>query len=400
MIAQDPASAKMTQASVRAANLALVLSRIPMSGSISRADIAAELGMTRSTVSRLIDDLIVGRLVQEGETSAGGRGRPAVPLSLQSGSVVSLGLEVNVERLVATLVDLTGELIEVRQRDLDVGALDPAETMGHLVELAEETLSGRPDGARLARATLALPGLLDRTGTTILRAPNLRGWEGVEPGQFWTLEDDGEPVPLRCANDIDCSALTVVRDDPQSSFVYVTGEVGVGSAVAINGVILAGRSGWAAELGHVCVDPNGALCGCGSNGCLETVLGARTLLQASGQRDFAALIAAAEARDPQVLAAMERAADALGIALSGALNLLDIESIRLGGHIGELEPYLRDRLASELRRRVLWSPHSGIETLVVSRAPLRAAMGAGLAGLSRVIADPAAWIDAHPPAED
>ncbi|NHB85022.1 MarR family transcriptional regulator [Tessaracoccus sp. HDW20] len=80
----EPGSGRMTQSSVRAANLALVLSRIPGgTGTISRADIAAEVGMTRSTVSRLVDDLITGRLVHEGETTPGARGRPAVPLSLQ-----------------------------------------------------------------------------------------------------------------------------------------------------------------------------------------------------------------------------------------------------------------------------------------------------------------------------
>ena len=74
----------LTQASVRSTNLQLVLGAIQRgAGAVSRADIAAQLGMTRSTVSRLIDDLIVGRLVREGETSAGGRGRPAVPLNLQ-----------------------------------------------------------------------------------------------------------------------------------------------------------------------------------------------------------------------------------------------------------------------------------------------------------------------------
>lgn len=393
MTPQDPSAGKMTQSSVRAANLALVLSRIPgEEGSVSRADIAAQLGMTRSTVSRLIDDLIVGRLVREGETSAGGRGRPAVPLNLQRRTVVSLGLEVNVERLVATLVDLTGEVLVVRQRDLDVVALDPADAMAQLAELAEEAIASRPDRSRLAGATLALPGLLDRSGTRVLRAPNL-GWEGVEPSALWRLSVDGEPVALRSANDIDCSALTVLRDDPQASFIYVTGEVGIGSAVAINGEILAGRSGWAAELGHVCVDPHGHRCGCGSIGCLESVAGARGLLRDSGQPDVASLIAAAEAGEGLALATIEGAADALGIALSAALNLLDVENIRLGGHLGQLEPFMRERLSAVLNQRVLWARHSGIEVEVVERAPLRAAMGAGLAGLSQVIADPSTWID-------
>lgn len=389
----DPAAMRMTQSSVRAANLALVLSRIPgQQGTISRADIAAQVGMTRSTVSRLVDDLIMGGLVREGGTTAGARGRPAVPLSLQKGTVVSLGLEINIERIVATVVDLAGEMIDVQQRDLDVLGLSPADAVALLMELATTALESRPHGARLTGAVLALPGLLDRTGTRVLRAPNL-GWEGVSPSDFWDLTVDGDPVPLRCANDVDCSALTVLRDDPQASFIYVTGEVGIGSAIAIDGALLTGRSGWAAELGHVCVDPDGELCGCGSVGCLETVVGARALLDRHGYPDLDSLIADAESGQDAAVTVITEVAVALGIALGAALNLLDVENIRLGGHLGRLEPLLRDRLAAELDRRVLWAQHSGIETQVVEDAPLRAAMGAGLSGLGRVLTDPASWID-------
>ncbi|NHB85021.1 ROK family protein [Tessaracoccus sp. HDW20] len=238
---------------------------------------------------------------------------------------------------------------------------------------------------------LALPGLLDRTGTLVLRAPNL-GWEGVAPADFWHLDVDGVSIPLRSANDIDCAALTVLREDPTASFIYVTGEVGVGAAIAFNGELLTGRSGWAAELGHVCVAPDGDLCGCGARGCLETVAGTRALLRRSGYADLAALVAGAEAGEAAAVGTIDDAATALGIALSAALNLLDVENIRLGGHLGPLEPFLRDRLADELDVRVMWSHQTKIVTEVVERSPLRASMGAGLAALRHVLADPASWI--------
>ncbi len=384
---------RMTQSSVRAANLALVLNHIPGGDdSISRAEIAVRVGMTRSTVSRLVDDLIVGGLVHEGETTAGARGRPAVPLTLQGGTVISLGLEVNIERLVATVIDLTGEVLTTVQREVDTLTLPPGEVMAQLAELAGDALRQSPPAARLTGAVLALPGLVDRTGTRVLRAPNL-GWEGVAPAEHWTLTHGGARVRLRCANDIDCSALTVLREEPKSSFIYVTGEVGIGAAIAIDGTLLTGRSGWAAELGHVCVDPQGETCGCGSVGCLETVVGARALLARNGYPDLDALVRDAEGGQEAALAVLDRVAVALGIALSAALNLLDVENIRLGGHLGRLEPLLRERLTAELNRRVLWAHHSGIEIEVIGHTPLRAAMGAGLSGLSRVFSDPAAWVD-------
>lgn len=384
--------AGMTQSSVRSANLALVLGRVVTnSGSISRADIAAQLGMTRSTVSRLVDDLVIGELVEEGATVAGARGRPAVPLSVRGNTVISLGLEVNVERLIATVVDLRGELLAVARRDVDVVAMSPAEAMSALAELATEALKDQPGNARLAGAVLALPGLLDREGHTVLRAPNL-GWEGASPAALWEFEYSGVPVPLRAANDIDCSALTVIRDDPGGSFLYLSGEVGIGSAIALDGRLLTGRHGWAAELGHVCVDPDGALCGCGATGCLETVVGARFLLAAAGQPSVDDLVAAVAADEPRAVDAVEGAARALGIALGAALNLLDVSTVRLGGHLGQLEPWLRDPLQEALATRVLWAGYSGIDIETVSEAPLRSAKGAALAAQARVLADPAEWI--------
>ena len=114
------ATSGLTQSSVRSSNLALVLGQVlHQSAPPSRADIAAQLGMTRSTVSRLIDDLIAGDVVEEGAAVGSGRGRPAVPLTVRRGAVHALGLEVNVERLVATVVDLSGELLSVARREVD-----------------------------------------------------------------------------------------------------------------------------------------------------------------------------------------------------------------------------------------------------------------------------------------
>lgn len=385
----------MTQASVRARNLALVLGEVmDNGGNVSRADIAGRLGMTRSTVSRLVDDLILGELVDEGEAVGGARGRPAVPLRIRSGTVFALGLEVNVERMVSTLVDLTGETVAREAIELNTTELTVEEAMGHLSELALKTLEAMPDGARVAGAILAVPGLVDRDGHRIVRAPNL-GWEGFEPPSFWDVSFRGEEIPLFVRNDIDCSALTVLREAPGSSFLYVTGEVGIGAAVSMDGSLLSGRHGWASELGHICVDPGGTVCGCGAAGCLETVAGLHALLDAAGQDDVESLVQALEDGDAKAHAAVQRIAEALGIAIGAALNLLDVSTVRLGGHLGRLGEWLREPLEKELVTRVLWAPHSGIKLEFIERAPLRAAMGAGLAALGRVMRDPAAWVDPH-----
>ncbi|WP_158069088.1 ROK family transcriptional regulator [Tessaracoccus sp. ZS01] len=390
---ETPVTAGMTQASVRTGNLALVLGEVlANSGAVSRADIAGRLGMTRSTVSRLVDDLIIGELVKEGEAVGGARGRPAVPLMIRPGTVFALGLEVNVERMVATLVDLTGEVRAERYIDIDVESFSVEEGMARLSDIARETLKDVPEGARVSGALLAIPGLVDREGQRVLRAPNL-AWEGVEPALHWDVELAGTRLGLTVRNDVDCSALTVLRENPGSSFLYVTGEVGIGASISLDGQLMSGRHGWASELGHICVDPDGALCGCGARGCLETVAGAHAVSSLAGQPDIDGVVAALEAGDAKAQAAIDTLASALGIAIGAALNLLDLSTVRLGGHLASVSEWLREPLQRELTTRVLWAPHSGIELELVDHTPRRAAMGAGLAALGPVVSGPAAWVD-------
>ena len=353
--------------------------------------------MTRSTVSRLVDDLITGEVVAELEAISGARGRPAVPLQIRPGSTLGLGLEINVERLIATVVDLAGTPLSVVREDLDVTLLAPSEAMARLSRLAGAALSEAPSTGRLAGAALAFPGLVDRDGRTILRAPNLDHWEGAAPAELWHLDGRYADIALRTANDIDCSAITVLREQPGSSFIYITGEVGIGAAISLDGRLLTGRHGWASELGHVCVDPRGERCGCGAVGCLETVAGSRAILRRAGHPDFDSLLASLTEGDPRSRAVVERVAEALGIALGSALNLLDVTTVNLGGHLGLLEPQLRDPLQRTLGERVLWAGYSEIEIAVIDEAPLRAAVGAGMAALGGVTQDPAAWIEPNLP---
>ena len=186
----------MTQASVRARNLALVFGEVLTTVvRVSRADIAAKLGMTRSTVSRLVDDLILGGLIAEGEAVGGARGRPAVPLMVRSGSVLALGLEINVERIVATLVDLTGAMVACHSVRVNTSELGLEASMARLCKLARRTLDEVPPDARVAGAMMAVPGLVDRRGQRIVRAPNL-GWEGMTPSDYWEVVFRGTALPL------------------------------------------------------------------------------------------------------------------------------------------------------------------------------------------------------------
>ena len=200
-------------------------------------------------------------------------------------------------------------------------------------------------------------------------------------------------APFGVGNEADYAALTIVQTAPGrtgdlDAFLYVSGNVGIGSASVMRGQVMAGRHGWAGELGHVCVDPDGPRCGCGATGCLEAVAGRRAMLAASGLDDWDAFLRAAEQPDAALAAVLDRVAHALGVALAGALNLLDLSHIVLGGHLAGLAPRLLPVVEEELGVRVLSAPWAQVTITTADTGAAPGALGAAYRGVNELLEHP------------
>ena len=387
------------QGSLRETNLALVV-RAVLGAAVppSRADVAAATSMTRSTVSRLVDDLIAGGLLVELEqVAAAGPGRPATPLAA-SPRVAALGLQVNAGSLAATVVALDGTCLAEDVEEGDFVDSEPGPVLARLGRLARTVLAGLPSSTRLVGCGLALPGIVSIGPGILLRAPNL-GWSDVRPSDFVDAEALGV-LDLTLGNEADLAALTVAqvspgRMGPLRDFIYLSGEIGIGGAAVVDGRVMTGRHGWAGEIGHVGVDPDGPPCPCGSTGCLERYAGRHALLEAAGlthDTDPAELVERIRAGDADATQALDRAAWALAIALAGVVNVLDLPVIVLGGHLGQVADVLRPRLEPQLTRRVLSSRWLAPTIEIVDDDPAPGATGAALAELGRLVDHPARWL--------
>lgn len=390
------------QSSLREANLRLVLSTVCAAETpLSRAGVAATTHMTRSTASRLVDELVAGGLLTELARPAGsGPGRPATPLGVARGTVAALGLQVNAGFLAAQVVDLSGATLAARVVAGDFVGSSPSQVLARLADLAREVSAQAAPAPRFVGARVALPGLVTSDpGTTLLRAPNL-GWSDLDvaAGLGPLLTPAGETIPVRLGNEADLAALTVAttapgRPGPVADFVYLSGEIGIGGAIVLDGAVMSGRHGWAGEIGHVCVDPDGPACRCGSTGCLEQYAGRRALLRAAGMPHAtpAELVEAVRAGDATARAALGAATRALGVALAGVVNVLDVPTIVLGGHLGQLADVLEDDLRDLLATRILsagWVPPA----IASATDPTAGARGAALRELASVLAEPARWL--------
>jgi len=390
--------ANLRQASLRHANLALVARTVLAAHPPpSRADVAAATSLTRSTVSRLVDELVAGGILEEVESVVGGPGRPgrpATPLRASSGRFAALGLQVGVGHLAARLVDLTGAVLAERLVTGDLAGSRPGSTLRRLRTMAGRVLESTPLGCRVVGAGLALPGIVDVEAGRLLSAPNL-GWEGVAPGA--ALEAVLGGLPLRIGNEADLAAHAYAhpapgRDSQPQDFVYLSGEVGIGGAVVVDGQVMTGRHGWAGEIGHVCVDPDGPPCRCGSTGCLEQYAGRLAMLDAAGlDASTTPADLAARARDGNgaALGATRSAARALGTALAGVVNVLDIPTVVLGGHLTQIGDLLSPDVEEILGRRVLSGRWVSPRVVIASDDPAPGATGAALLALDELVRDPA-----------
>lgn len=395
--------APVRQAGVRAHNLALVLRHVATAPAApSRAAIAAATGLTRATVSALVDDLVGGQLLTElSPPPRTGAGRPAAGLALSPDGPAGLGLEVNVDYLAAAAVDFTGEVRHRYVRHLDQRPAGADRTLQHLSRLAAEVLArATADGLTVAGAALAVPGLVTADGLVKI-APNL-DWHDVDPVALLRRNAALRELPLTVDNEANLAALGELHAAAPGSpatFVHVSGEIGIGAGIVLDGVLYRGARGFSGEIGHVPVAPDGPACRCGARGCLEQYAGQEAILRAAGvpadlrpDEALATLAAWAGAGDAATLTALAGAGTALGTAVSAVVNLLDVDTVVLGGSYATLLPWLRDGVELEVARRVLTAAWTPVTVRASALGAAAAVTGAGGSVVRAVRDDPAGWL--------
>jgi predicted NBD/HSP70 family sugar kinase len=387
-------------------NLALVLRQIAASNSLSRAQLALRTGLTKATVSTLVDALIDASLVVESDPERGLIGRPGSPLGLNPRGPAGLGIEINVDYVSACVVDLTGAVRSRRTVASDNRLLRPEVVLQRASRAASGVWAeAETAGLDICGLGVGVPGLVD-FGGVLHRAPHLLAWQGVPVADLAATMLPRPLQSLYCDNEANLAAVGErwfgQRSDLEN-FVFVSGEIGVGAGIVIGGELFRGVRGLGGELGHVTVDPTGLTCSCGARGCLETVAGQEALLSAGGlgaqggapiddpAGPVAELLRRALAGEATVVRAIERAGEALGIALSAFLNVLDLPAVVLGGFYAQLAPWLVGPVTAELRERLV--NHSWLSTEVVVSSLGAEASVRGAAGITikRIIDDPAEW---------
>jgi predicted NBD/HSP70 family sugar kinase len=396
------------QDSLRERNLALVLKQIADAPApVSRAEVAATTGLTRATVSALVDTLVSSGLVGELEPRlAKPTGRPGTGLVVDGTRIGGLGVELNVDYLAACVVDLAGA---VRHREVvrdDQRGRAPEHTCAALAALAARAIAAvAAEGLVTAGVGVAVPGLVDWPAGVLRFAPDL-GWRDIDVLGLLSRTAELSGVPVTVDSEANFAALGELHSVPAApgDFLYLHGEIGVRAGIVVGRELFHGMRGWSGEIGHVTVDPDGPACRCGAWGCLERFAGQEAIVRASGLPAAAMdgeavadrIVEAASAGNARTEQALRTAGRALGVAVANAINLLDLPEVVLGGSYAPLAAWIAPELRREVDRRVLsaaWSP----VTVRAGTAGIDAAvLGAAGAVTRAIMRDPAEWLRRRP----
>jgi N-acetylglucosamine repressor len=376
LLARSPRATRETS---RAINRQIVLNLLRTHPPLSRAELGRLMGMQRSSMGLLVNDLMARGLVREGTTGEASRGRKPTLLHLDSRGRCVVAVDIRATRTFLVLTDLTGhELSPVESFPTDREPRALATALGqHLRRL----LASHPKAGRCQGVGVAVPGMLDRSASTVVHAPAL-GWRGVPLRELLTtalhLPVEMENAAKACA----LAQLWMARlPQPPLDLVYVSVSDGVGVGVVVGGEVLRGRHNVAGEFGHVPLSLDGPPCSCGASGCWEAYvsnlatvsryvgrpfLPGKPIPAELAKLDVLQIVARAWEGDVKASTALMTTGRYLGLGLATIVNGLDPSCVYIGGEITAAWDLIEPAVRAGLAERTLLAAGADTDIRVVA----------------------------------
>jgi predicted NBD/HSP70 family sugar kinase len=331
----DLAYAQLASSEIaRDINRDVILEVIRANQPLSRAELARLSGLQRSTVSLIVDQLIEERWVRDGGTAHLPRGRRPTMVGLND-DLVMLVADIRPKAATVAIVDLNGRFLSRAQMPV---TSDPEKTIAGIIESMHRMKQNHAQRS-FEGVGIALPGRVDSTTQRLRFAPNL-GWRdfdikaAFEKGTGMAVEMDN------AANACLLAETWFGGMDGVRNAVLVTISEGVGTGILSNGQLIYGEHGMAGEFGHVQMDAQGPLCGCGARGCWEVFASSSAALRyyaeskpSATARTIEDLFRLASEEDAKAIAALTKQAEYVGRGLRTITAALAPEIILIAGDI-------------------------------------------------------------------
>ncbi|HEY3580145.1 MAG TPA: ROK family transcriptional regulator [Pyrinomonadaceae bacterium] len=342
---------------IRDINRQIVLNYVRERGPISRAEIAHETALQRSTVSLIVEELRVDGLIEEvsGESTGG---RPPILLSLRTADAVAIGVDVGTNRTMVATSDLAGRVLQEESFETHP---DAEETTRRIIERANKLI--RRNNGTIEGIGVSLPGLVDPEGSDMF-VPTFN-WRDLPLAKDL---NEATGLPVTMDNDANAAALAElwfglpeireVRD-----FILVLVEGGVGTGIVFDGQVYRGENGAAGEFGHMTIGQGAPVaCASGSRECWEAFASERSALaryknlssgsNGAGDIEFGELIDLALHGDGAARTALQETAKYLGIGIANLIRGLAPEAVIVGGPIVRAWPVIAEEIRTSVEATI------------------------------------------------
>ncbi|HEX2525152.1 MAG TPA: ROK family transcriptional regulator [Geminicoccus sp.] len=350
-----------TPQAVRVLNEARALSVLYHNGTMSRADLARALDMTRSTASSLISQLLADGLVVERLDAERGEvvrtGRPGIAISIRPEGAFFLGAEIGVGYVIVVGMDLSARIVARRRVTFAIEGNRPDEVIRLACQLVRAVIADLPDASRIRGLCVTVPGLHDHRGV-LLTGPFL-GWRNVPVAEL-VRGEFGDRMPVLSENDANAFAIAEIYASPSDEtkdLLCLFMDYGIGAGIVAGGRLFRGRHGYSGEVGHMVVAETGVIHRLDPPGRWENLVGAEAVLerwrQAGGSgATIGSLVQALQDNQRAAWEAAEHWAYWLGRGLASVANVIDPGHVVLGGSVARLYPFVADLVHEALRRHV------------------------------------------------
>jgi N-acetylglucosamine repressor len=343
---------------IRDINRQIVLNYVREREPISRAEIARETALQRSTVSAIIDDLQTDGLVEEiGEGESTG-GRPPTLLRLRTAGAIAIGVALTPSRTTIATSDLVGRVMDQKELPTDP---DPVQTFARVIDCIQEFLSQK--NGFIESIGVSLPGLVDPSTGTAIYVPYFK-WRDLPVAKMISSATN---LPVSIDNDANAVALAELwfgRPEVSDArdFILVLVSEGVGTGIVFDGQVYRGERGAAGEFGHMIVGTHAPVpCSCGNRDCWEAFSSERAALaryrKLSGHHDgieltFKGLVDRALGGESEAKAALVATALSLGIGISNLVVGFSPEAVVVGGEIVRAWNLVKDALRQTIEHSI------------------------------------------------
>ena len=375
-------------------NRSLFLDILRQRGFVSKADLAKITGLSPTAAGTIVESLLENDFIEETGAGESSGGRKPILYTLRQGTYFSIGVDVDVLGLNFIVIDLTGK--ECFSKYISTKKGISAEEVGDLIAGTTEKIIEELKilKERLIGIGISVPGFIDVKTSEIVMAANL-GWKNSK------LSEQVEKqlgVKVFLENEAMSSAVCenwVGKCQGIDNFICINVKTGIGAGIFAEGRLYRGSGGSAGEVGHIVVDENGPLCGCGNHGCLETISSTSSILkQAKEKFDYKRLVISkndksnelsiedlaisAKLGDLELKAIFEKSAHYLGIAISNLVNSLNPSVVVIGKEFVKYAELSMDEINKVVKEKALSYPASQVTIISSSIGEKSSTLGAAI----------------------